>query len=221
MNEFSALCEVAGGDIDLIRKGMASDQRIGKHFLYAGVGYGGSCFPKDVDAILDAAQTLSLKLNIIGAARDANQRQRQIFLDKILARLGHSHSGKTVAIWGLSYKPNTDDVREAPSLVIIPELLKRGIRVQAYDPIASENARSALHQMKIDLSHFQLCESAMAATEGADALVLLTEWNEFLNPDFTRLKLALKSPLLLDGRNQYDPATLRDLGWVYEGIGRS
>jgi UDPglucose 6-dehydrogenase len=214
MNELSLLCEKVGGDVELVRRGMTTDVRIGKHFLYAGAGYGGSCFPKDVQALLATAKREGVPLGIIAAAEAANERQKLRLVEKVKTRFGASLSGKTFAVWGLAFKPNTDDMREAPALVIVRELLAAGARVRAFDPVATENARKLLG------SQPAYCASSYEAVEGADALLVVTEWNEFRNPDFDRLKSTLKSPVIFDGRNLYSPEALRARGFEYHGIGR-
>ncbi|MCM2323605.1 MAG: UDP-glucose/GDP-mannose dehydrogenase family protein [Oligoflexia bacterium] len=214
MNELSVLCEKTGGDIEAIRRGMTTDARIGKHFLYAGVGYGGSCFPKDVQALLATAQKLDVPLGIVAAAEEANARQKRLLADKVHAHFGKNLRGRVFAVWGLAFKPNTDDMREAPALTIVEHLLAAGATIQAFDPVAAENAAKLMGQGA------RTCATAYEALEGADALLVVTEWNEFRNPDFDRVKKALKQPVLFDGRNVYDPVRMRELGFTYFGIGR-
>ncbi len=214
MNELSALCDKVGGDIEEVRRGMTSDVRIGKHFLYAGVGYGGSCFPKDVQALLATAKSNQVELGIISAAEAANERQKKYLVDLIQGHFGNDLSGKTFGVWGLAFKPNTDDMREAPSLVIIQDLLKAGASVRVYDPVAMENAKTMI-QGKI---HF--CNASEEVAVGSDALLVVTEWNEFRHPDFDRLKSLLKSPVLFDGRNLFDPQQMKERGFKYFGVGR-
>ena len=216
MNELSVLCEKVGGDIDQIRQGMSTDERIGRYFLYAGAGYGGSCFPKDVKALLDTGKNNNLDLRIIRAAEEANQAQKEFVFEKVTRFFGGREQlrGKTVALWGLAFKPNTDDIRDAPALLMIDRLLDSGAKVQAFDPVASENVREIYGDKVLFTS------KSYDALEGADLLVLLTEWNEFKEPDFEKMKNVMKSPALLDGRNVYDPAEMRSLGFKYDAIGR-
>lgn len=214
MNELAILCEKVGGDIDTVRKGMATDVRIGKHFLYAGVGYGGSCFPKDVQALMVTGRNHDVPLGIITAAEAANARQKRHLPQVIQRHFGGRLQGKVFGLWGLAFKPNTDDMREAPSLIIIDELLAAGAKVQAFDPVAREVAQ------KIMGDRVTFCESAYDVLEGADALVIATEWNEFRHPDFERIKRTLRAPIVFDGRNIYEPSTMRKQGFTYYGIGR-
>lgn len=216
MNELSQLCEKVGGDIEHIRRGMTSDVRIGKHFLYPGVGYGGSCFPKDVQALLATAAKNEIPLGIVAAAETANERQKHVLARKVLTRFGKNLSGKTIALWGLAFKPNTDDMREAPSLTIIEDLVAAGASIQAYDPVASSNAEKLLSKTP----RIKICSGAYEALDGADVLLIATEWNEFRHPDFERIKKSLKHPVILDGRNLYSPEQVAKLGITYEAIGR-
>jgi UDPglucose 6-dehydrogenase len=217
MNELALLAEKIGADIELVRKGIGSDPRIGYHFLYAGAGYGGSCFPKDVKALIRSARDEGVNLRVLDAVEAANERQKRVLVDKLVARFGESLRGRHFALWGLAFKPNTDDMREAPSRVIIAELLARGAGVTVYDPVAMDEARRVLAGM----DGIAYAGSANAALEGADALLVVTEWKEFRNPDFDLIRQALKQPLIIDGRNIYDPALLAALGIEYEGVGRS
>jgi UDPglucose 6-dehydrogenase len=214
INEVANLCELAGADIESVRRGLTSDERIGKHFLYAGAGYGGSCFPKDVKALIKTARDHSMELRIVSAAEDVNQRQKEILYSKITRHFDGQLKGKTFGVWGLSFKPNTDDMREAPSEVIITKLAAAGAKVQAYDPVAMAEAKKHLPR---EVSY---ADAPYEALRGADALVLVTEWNEFRNPDFKRVKSLLKNPLIFDGRNIYDPAEMEAMGFTYRGIGR-
>lgn len=214
MNELSRLCEKVGGDIEMIRKGMATDVRIGRHFLYAGAGYGGSCFPKDVQALLSTGRKQGVELGIIDAAENANARQKKHLVTLIKNRFGNSLAGKTFALWGLAFKPNTDDMREAPSLTVIEGLTEAGAKVRAFDPVAIENTRKILGDK------ITYCRSSYETLEEADALVVVTEWNEFRNPDFARVKSKLKSGVIFDGRNLYDPAVMKRAGLAYYSIGR-
>ena len=216
MNELALLAEKVGADIEMVRKGIGSDPRIGTHFLYPGTGYGGSCFPKDVKALIHTGRENGLKLAVLQAVEDANERQKHVLVDKITARFGQDLSGRTFALWGLAFKPNTDDMREAPSRVIIAELARRGAAVRAYDPVAMPEARRVLE----GTPNLHFAASQSEALTGADALVVVTEWKEFRNPDFDAIKAALKQPLIIDGRNIYDPALLALQGIEYSGIGR-
>ncbi len=216
MNELARLAERVGADIEMVRRGIGSDPRIGTHFLYPGTGYGGSCFPKDVKALIRTGEENDVELEILRSVERVNERQKQVLVDKAVARFGANLSGRTFALWGLAFKPNTDDMREAPSRVIIAELLARGARVQAYDPIATDEARRVLQGME----RLSFCANAHEALAGADALLVVTEWKEFRNPDFEFIKQSLAQPVILDGRNLYDPALMRSLGIEYQGIGR-
>ena len=217
MNELALLAEKVGADIELVRRGIGSDPRIGYQFLYAGAGYGGSCFPKDVKALVKAAADLELPLQVLTAVEAANERQKRVLVDKVVARFGENLQGRRFALWGLAFKPNTDDMREAPALVVIDELTKRGATVAAYDPVAMPEAARVLGP-RDDVT---LVERADAALTGADALLIVTEWKEFRTPDFDAIKAALKAPLIFDGRNLYDPPLMKALGIDYSGIGRA
>jgi UDPglucose 6-dehydrogenase len=214
MNELSVLCEKVGGDIEQVRKGMTTDVRIGKHFLYAGVGYGGSCFPKDVQALMSTGEKNGVRMGIITAAEEANARQKSHLVTRIKKHFGNDLKGKVFGVWGLAFKPNTDDMRESPSITIIEELVKAGATVRAFDPVATENARKVID------AKITYCASAYEVAEDADALLLVTEWNEFRHPDFEMIKKELKTPVIFDGRNVYNPEQLRNLGFTYYGIGR-
>ncbi|MCW7537295.1 UDP-glucose/GDP-mannose dehydrogenase family protein [Aquabacterium sp. A7-Y] len=217
MNELALVAEKLGADIELVRQGIGSDPRIGFHFLYAGCGYGGSCFPKDVKALIKTAEDAGQPLQLLQAVEEVNDRQKLVLVDKIVKRYGADLSGKTFALWGLAFKPNTDDMREAPSLVIIDELLRRGARVQAFDPVASHEARRVLQ----DREGVHFATSGAAALEGAHALVIVTEWKEFRTPDFDALRSALADKVVFDGRNLYEPELMKTLGIEYHGIGRA
>ena len=216
MNELALLAEKLGADIEQVRRGIGSDPRIGTHFLYPGAGYGGSCFPKDVKALIHAGLQQGLPLQVLTAVEAANERQKHVLVDKVVARFGEDLSGRTFALWGLAFKPNTDDMREAPSRVIVAQLLRRGAAVRAYDPVAMDEARRVL----AGHTGIEFAASAAAALEGADALLLVTEWKEFRTPDFEHIKATLKQPVVFDGRNQWDPALMRQFGIDYHGIGR-
>jgi UDPglucose 6-dehydrogenase len=220
INEMALLCDQVGADVESVRAGITSDVRIGKHFLYPGPGYGGSCFPKDVKALLRTGKEAGLPMHVIAAAEAHNDRQKKVLGDKIVKHYG-SVKGKTIAVWGLAFKPNTDDMREAPALVLIESLLKAGAKVQAFDPVAHETTMHAFKHLGTDTTHFKLAESAYDALEGADGLALVTEWNEFRTPDFDKIKAQLKEPVIFDGRNLWKPESLKKRGFKYYGIGRS
>jgi UDPglucose 6-dehydrogenase len=216
MNEVANLADLLGADIEMVRQGIGSDPRIGYHFLYPGVGYGGCCFPKDVKALQYTATQFSHPLKLLAAVESVNENQKRVLVDKIVARLGADLSGRTLALWGLAFKPNTDDMREAPSQVIVEALSARGARIVAYDPVAMSEAKRVFGEAP-SLSY---AESPLAACDGADALVVVTEWQEFRSPDFEDLKRRLRTPLIFDGRNLYSPAEVRGAGIEYVGIGR-
>lgn len=216
MNELALLAEDLGADIDAVRRGIGSDERIGHHFLYAGCGYGGTCFPKDIRALIKSAQELGHEIPLLRAVEAVNERQKHILGERIVARFGADLSGLRFAIWGLAFKPNTDDVREAPSLLLIRELLKRGASVSAYDPVAVPAVRRKWGAH--DRLHF--AEHALDALADADALAIVTEWKEFRSPNFERMRSLMRQPVIFDGRNLYDPATVGASGFVYHSIGR-
>ena len=216
MNELANLAEKLGADIELVRQGIGADPRIGYQFLYPGCGYGGSCFPKDVQALNRAARDAGGALRVLGAVEEANEFQQGVLGRKILGRLGEDLSGRRFALWGLAFKPNTDDMREAPSRRVIADLLARGASVCAYDPVAMDEARRIFGAE----ARIAYAESPMAALDGADALVIVTEWKEFRSPDFGEMKRRLKAPLVFDGRNLYDPSQMRAAGIEYFAIGR-
>jgi UDPglucose 6-dehydrogenase len=217
MNELARLAERVGADIEMVRRGIGSDPRIGTHFLYPGTGYGGSCFPKDVKALVRTGAEAGVELGVLKAVEEANEKQKFTLVDKLVRRFGEDLCGRRIALWGLAFKPNTDDMREAPSRVIVGELARRGAKVQAFDPVAMEEA-ARVFQGTPGLSFAPTPEAAL---EGADALLVVTEWREFRNPDFNLIKAKLRSPIVLDGRNLYDPDTMRALGFDHEGIGRA
>lgn len=223
INEMSLLCDAVGADIESVRAGITTDVRIGKHFLYPGPGYGGSCFPKDVKALLRTGKEAGLPMHVIAAAEAQNDRQKKVLGEKITKHFGGASGlkGKTFAVWGLAFKPNTDDMREAPALVLIETLIKAGARVQAFDPVAHETTMTALKHMSVDMNAFRLSDSAYDALEGADGLALVTEWNEFRTPDFEKIKSMLKQPVIFDGRNLWKPDSLKKRGFTYYGIGRN
>ncbi|WP_373974764.1 UDP-glucose/GDP-mannose dehydrogenase family protein [Chitinibacter sp. SCUT-21] len=216
MNELANLAEVLGADIELVRKGIGSDPRIGYHFLYPGVGYGGSCFPKDVQALQRTALELGEPLKILQAVHEVNGLQKQILLDKIIAHFGPDLRGFHFAVWGLAFKPDTDDLREAPSLVLITGLLARGATVTAYDPVA--NAKAAQYFAGHPACRF--AEQALDALNEAHALLIITEWKAFRSPDFAEMKQRLRKPIIFDGRNLYDPKRMKAEGFAYYPIGR-
>ena len=217
MNELSNLAELLDADIELVRQGIGSDPRIGYHFIYPGCGYGGSCFPKDVQALHKTAAQNGYTARLLDAVEAVNRNQKSVLLDKIDKEFGNDLSGKSFAVWGLAFKPNTDDMREAPSTVIINGLLQRGATVKAYDPIANEEA-SKIYQNE---SAVELVDNLYQAPEDADALVIVTEWKAFRSPSFEKLKQLLKDPIIFDGRNIYDPDQLTKHGFRYRAIGRS
>ncbi len=214
MNEIANLCEKVGADIDLVRKGMGTDARIGLQFLFAGIGYGGSCFPKDVAALLNTANSFHHPLHILESVEATNKRQKQIIVEKIKRHYHNDLKKKVVALWGLAFKPNTDDIREAPSLSIIDALLRAGAVIRAHDPAAMEETRKRVG------TAVKFFENNYEALKGADALVLVTEWNEFRRPDFDRMKMLMHEPVVFDGRNIYDPHVMASKGFTYYGIGR-
>ncbi|HHT8829669.1 TPA: UDP-glucose dehydrogenase family protein [Burkholderia cenocepacia] len=224
MNEMSNLADKVGADIEAVRRGIGSDPRIGYHFLYAGVGYGGSCFPKDVQALIRTAGENGQPLRILEAVEAANHAQKDVLIGKIEQRFGADLTGREFAVWGLAFKPNTDDMREAPSRRLIAALLERGATVRAYDPVAVDEARRVFALDFSDdadaLGRLHLVDTQDVAVTGADALVIVTEWKEFRSPDFTRLKAELKAPVIFDGRNLYEPDAMAELGIDYYAIGR-
>jgi len=216
MNEMALVAEGLGADIESVRQGIGSDQRIGYHFIYAGAGFGGSCFPKDISALVQSAQNIGLDPLILQAVQSRNSAQKRVIFDKLSAYFEGALAGKTIALWGLSFKPNTDDMRDAPSRVLMEALWQAGACVQAYDPVAMEEAQR-IYGVRADLL---LCGTKEAAVQDADALVIMTEWRQFKAPDLEALKRALKAPLIFDGRNLYDPQRMRERGFSYHGIGR-
>lgn len=214
MNEIANLCEKVGADAEMVRIGMSTDTRIGNKFLFPGLGYGGSCFPKDVKALIKTGKDNNCSMSIINAADIVNRNQRLILLDKIYSKFGNNLSNKIFAIWGLAFKPKTNDMRESPSITVINELLSRGAKIQAYDPKAFDLARFYFGDKII------YAKSAYSALENADAMLLLTEWNEFRRPDFDRIKSLMKNPIIFDGRNQYDGNRLIERGFDYTCVGK-
>jgi len=213
INEISALCEVVGADVNVVAKAMGLDGRIGAKFLHAGVGFGGSCFPKDTRALVKIAEEKGVNLEIVKAAINANERQKNRIIEKIIKSFDNNLKGEIIGILGLSFKPNTDDIREAPSISIIQSLIKAGAEIKAYDPAAMNNAKDLLPQVKY-------CSDAYSVAEDASALVVVTEWNQFRNLDFERIKSLMKGNLLFDLRNIYEPSKMKNLGFKYYGVGR-
>jgi UDPglucose 6-dehydrogenase len=217
MNEVANLAEQLGADIESVRKGIGSDPRIGYDFLYAGAGYGGSCFPKDVRALIHTASlTGQTSMPVLEAVEATNQKQKHVLADKVKRRFGQDLKGRHFAVWGLAFKANTDDMREASSLTVIRDLIAAGATVTAYDPVATERAREAFSGVE----GIQFSAGSYQALEGADALVIVTEWKEFRSPDFAHIKSRLKSPVIFDGRNLYEPALVRALDLEYIAMGR-
>jgi UDPglucose 6-dehydrogenase len=213
MNEIANVCELLGADVDQVRKAIGSDRRIGTSFLFPGVGYGGSCFPKDVQALLKSAKDKSYEFKILRAVEEVNTRQKSRLVARMKAHFKEL-KGRSIAIWGLAFKPRTDDMREAPAITIINELLNSGASVSAYDPEAAHTARGIFGD------RIKLCDRSYEALDGADALAVVTEWNEFREPDFKKMRELLKAPVVFDGRNIYAPAQMRALGFTYFSIGR-
>jgi UDPglucose 6-dehydrogenase len=216
MNEISNLAERLGADIEAVRKGIGSDPRIGYHFIYPGCGYGGSCFPKDVQALARTAHDCGYEAKLLNAVETVNYAQKHVLFDKISHYFNGDLSGKTIAIWGLSFKPNTDDMREAPSRTVMEDLWKAGAKVQAYDPEAMEETQ----RIYGDHDGLLLCGTKEQAMKGADALVICTEWKEFRSPDFEQVKSAIREPVIFDGRNLYEPEMVQRYGLTYYAIGR-
>jgi UDPglucose 6-dehydrogenase len=216
MNEMANLAERLGADIEMVRQGIGSDQRIGYHFIYPGAGYGGSCFPKDVKALIHTAREAGFEPRVLQAVEDRNDAQKSVIFDKVRAHYGGELRGRSFALWGLAFKPNTDDMREAASRVVMEALWAAGARVQAFDPEAMEEAQR-IYGDRADLT---LCGTKEAALRDADALIVLTEWQVFRAPDFDLVKEKLKAPVIFDGRNLYEPARMARRGFAYYGIGR-
>lgn len=214
MNEFANLCERVGADVSDVRRGMGFDQRIGHHFLFPGVGYGGSCFPKDVKAVIRSAEEHGLEFKLLRAVEEVNQQQKRTLVDKVMAHFGEYLRGMHFAVWGLAFKPRTDDMREAPALTVIEALLQAGAEVHAHDPEALAEAQrifgNRVHYHRVNYE----------ALKGADALLVITEWNEFRRPDFERMRKLMNRPVVFDGRNIYDPNEMRQLGFIYYSVGR-
>jgi UDPglucose 6-dehydrogenase len=220
MNEMAELCDHLDVDIEKVRAGVGADSRIGHAFLYAGCGYGGSCFPKDIQALIHTAAETGVTAGILEAVAQRNRRQKMLLLEKVERRFGSDLKGRTFAVWGLAFKPDTDDVRDAPALEVIGGLLKAGAHVRAYDPIAAQNFRRSLEETHADADRLFFIREAYDALDGADGVLLLTEWKQFRSPDFSSMKRRLRTPVIFDGRNQYDPREVEDAGFEYFGIGR-
>ncbi len=220
MNEVASLCERLGVDVENVRLGIGSDQRIGYHFIYAGCGYGGSCFPKDVKALISIAHQNDFEPKLLQAVEARNELQKQSLFTKINEHFAGDLNGKTFAVWGLAFKPGTDDMREAPSVVLINSLINAGAKVRACDPVAHETARAEFPKEWFDEGKLEIVDGQYEAAIDADAMVLVTEWKPYRRPDFKALKRLLKTPLIVDGRNQYDPAQIKRDGFSYYGIGR-
>ncbi len=216
MNEVANICELVGADVNKVRIGIGSDTRIGYSFIYPGSGYGGSCFPKDVKALKKIAEEKGYKASLIASVEDVNNRQKLVIADKIIKRFGKDLSGMTFALWGLAFKPGTDDMREAPAIYVVKELVKRGAKIRAYDPKAMEEAQYFYLKDVNNISYFH---SKYETLPGADAMILLTEWKEFRSPDFEEIKVQLKNPVIFDGRNQYSSLNLEKRGFEYYQIG--
>ena len=214
INEIANLCEKVGADAEMVRIGMSSDSRIGNEFLFPGLGFGGSCFPKDVKAIINTGKENNCEMSIIKAVDEANKKQRFLFVEKIKKHYNNNLKDKNIAVWGLAFKPKTNDMREAPAITIIHELLKMGAKIKVFDPKAFDNAKQ-IFENKIEY-----CKNSYETAKDADCLLLLTEWNEFRRPDFDKLKELLKKPIIFDGRNQYNPKTMKEKGFEYICIGR-
>ena len=224
MNELANLADEVGADIELVRLGIGSDPRIGYSFLYAGAGYGGSCFPKDVQALMRTAASYGKPMRVLEAVEAVNDSQKRVLGEKIVARFGQDLTGRTFAMWGLAFKPNTDDMREAPSRVLARELVSRGATLRVHDPVSMEEARRVLEQDLADvrdgMARVHFCQAQMEALEGADALVIVTEWKVFRSPDFAQIRSLLKSPVIFDGSNLYEPDAMGQAGIEYHAIGR-
>lgn len=214
INEIANLCEKVGADAEMVRAGVCADSRIGNKFLFPGLGFGGSCFPKDIKALIKTGADFGLEMNIIKSVDKVNKLQRDLFVEKIVKKFGNDLNNKTFGVWGLSFKPKTDDMREAPSIAVINSLLDLGAKIKAYDPRAMQNAK------KIFNGKITYSKSSYEALAGADAMLLLTEWNEFRHPDFDKMKLLLKQPVIFDGRNQYDSKSLKQKGFEYICVGK-
>ncbi len=214
MNEIALLCDEVGADVNAVRKGIGADERIGSRFLYAGCGYGGSCFPKDVKALIKTAEENHCQMQILEAVEQVNESQKELLYRRLSDYYNHDLSGRSFAVWGLSFKPGTDDMREAPSLILIDRLCQAGATVKVYDPVAMEECRRRIGDKVV------YAENIYEAVTGADALLIVTEWKEFRMPDWETVARSMKSPVIFDGRNMYDPIEMRELGFTYRSIGR-
>jgi len=221
MNEISQFCEVVGADVNDVRKGVGTDHRIGEHFLYPGVGYGGSCFPKDVKALARRASEVGVQLHLVHATDKVNSRQKRVLIEKAIEHYGGTEAfrGKTFGIWGLAFKPETDDMREAPSIVVIEELLSLGAKVRVYDPEAM-NVAKRIFGDRVEYASSSY-EALTTSSGGCDGLFIITEWEEFKRPNFRKIQQLLKEPIIFDGRNLFDPRSMSRLGFTYHSIGRS
>jgi UDPglucose 6-dehydrogenase len=215
MNEIAQLCERLGADVDMVRRGVGSDERIGKRFLFPGIGYGGSCFPKDVQALVKSSRDVEYEFQILNAVMNVNEKQKLHLIPKIKKYFGNNLKGKRFALWGLAFKPNTDDIREAPALYIIDTLMKEGASLTVYDPEAMNNVKEIVGEK------LTYAENQYDALKGADALIIATEWNEFRTPNFLKIVTNLKSKVIFDGRNLFDIAAIKELGFYYESVGRT
>jgi UDPglucose 6-dehydrogenase len=220
INEMANLCDCLGVDVENVRRGIGADSRIGYAFIYPGVGYGGSCFPKDVRALIHMAEECDLNPEVLRSVHFRNEAQKHVLFSKISKRFGEDLSGISVGIWGLAFKPETDDMREAPSVVLLHELVAAGARIKAYDPVAMDVAREVLPRDWFDTKRLELADHQYAALEGVDALAVVTEWKPFRHPDFAAMKRMMKQSIIFDGRNLYEPSSLRNAGFEYSGIGR-
>jgi UDPglucose 6-dehydrogenase len=221
MNEIANLCDRLGVDVESVRRGIGSDARIGYGFIYPGCGYGGSCFPKDVDALIHTARQATFDTNVLLAVQSTNAAQKRVLFGKIKRRFGEKLEGRTFGVWGLAFKPGTDDMREAPSVVLMEDLIAAGARVKAYDPVAMATARRQLPASWFNDGSLELVEHPYDALVDVDGMILVTEWKPFRNPDFGRMKRLMKTPVIFDGRNQYEPDALQAAGFEYVGIGRA
>jgi UDPglucose 6-dehydrogenase len=215
MNEIAQLCERLGADVDMVRRGIGSDDRIGKRFLFPGIGYGGSCFPKDVQALIKSSEEVNYDFQILKSVEKVNEKQKTHLIPKIQSHFNYDLNGKHFALWGLAFKPNTDDIREAPALYIIESLLKCGATVSAYDPEAMNNVKGLLG------NSIQFAMNPYEALKNADALIIATEWAEFRTPDFDQMEVYLKNKLIFDGRNLFDRSSLNEMGFYYVSVGRN
>ena len=220
INEIASLCDLMDVDVENVRLGIGTDQRIGFNFIYPGCGYGGSCFPKDVQALINMAKSYDFEPKVLSAVEERNNKQKNVLFEKIIKKYGADLTGKTFALWGLAFKPETDDMRAAPSVILINSLIKCGAKVKAYDPVAAESAAKEFDDKTLATKTLDIVEGQYEALIDADALILVTEWKMFRQPDFKAVSKLLKSPTIFDGRNQYNPKGLKDAGFEYIGIGR-